>query len=297
MAADPRKVIVTCALTGTFTDPAKFGVPVTPAEMAAEAKAAFDEGACMVHCHFRQQEQGKGHLPSWDPDVAGPICDAIRKACPGILINMSTGVVGDDISAPVSCLNRVKPEMAALNAGSLNYLRITKSGKWAWPPMLFDNPVQKVQAFADAMNSIDCIPECECFDSGIVRSVGMYQRNGFLPSPAHISLVMGVESGMPCKKEWLPLLVKEMRPGTHWQSICIGRKEIWDVQRETARLGGHMRTGLEDTFYLPDGSRAKSNGELVHALVKIAKEEGRIIATPDEARVMIRSQHPHQSKI
>lgn len=297
MAVDPKKAIVTCALTGTFTDPVKFGVPVTPEEMASEAKAAFDAGACMVHCHFRQQEPGKGHLPSWDPNVAGPIVDAIRAKCPGILINMSTGVVGDDISAPVACLNRTMPEMAALNSGSLNYLRITKTGQWAWPPMMFDNSVDKVERFAKAMQAIDCIPECECFDTGIVRSIGMFQRNGFMPKDAHISLVMGVASGMPCKKEWLPLLIKEMPKGISWQSICIGREEIWDVQRETARLGGHLRTGLEDTFYLPDGTRAKSNGELIAALVKIAKEEGRIIATPEEARKMIRLPHPHPSNL
>lgn len=152
--------------------------------------------------------------------------------------------------------------------------------------------MQKVQNFADEMAAVNCIPECECFDTGIVRSVGLFARKGIIPNPPHISLVMGVQSGMACKKEWLPLLVNEMPPGAHWQSICIGRQEIWDVQRETARLGGHMRTGLEDTFYLPDGSRAKSNGELIAALVKIAKEEGRTIATPDEARVMIRSPHP-----
>eukprot|EP00397_Hematodinium_sp_SG-2012_P021113 GEMP01021790.1.p1 GENE.GEMP01021790.1~~GEMP01021790.1.p1 ORF type:complete len:298 (+),score=67.69 GEMP01021790.1:238-1131(+) len=297
MAIDPSKTIVTCALTGTFTDPTQFPVPVTPKEMADEARAAYDAGACMVHCHFRQQEPGKGHLPCWDAAVAGEICDLIRQRCPGIMINMSTGVIGNDISAQVACLKRVKPEMAACNAGSLNYLKLTSKDQWAWPPILFDNPVEKVKRFADEMHAIDCVPECECFDTGIVRSVGLFARNGILHNPPHISLVMGVQSGMPCKKEWLPLLVKEMPVGAHWQSICIGRAEIWDVQRETARLGGHLRTGLEDTFYLPDGSRAKSNGELIAALVKIAKEEGRSIATPDEARVMIRSQHPQRANL
>ena len=281
------KAIVTCALTGVLTDPGQYPVPVTPEQMAEEARRAFDAGAVMVHCHFRRQEPGQGRLPTWDPDTAGAICDAIRDRCPGILINMSTGVMGTDISGPLACLERVRPEMAALNAGSLNYLRATKAGRWAWPPMLFDNPVPKVAQFAAAMARVGAVPECECFDTGIVRSVGLFQQVGLLAAPVHISLVMGVQSGMPAKAAWLPLLVDEMPEGAHWQTILIGREEVWPVHRRSAELGGHLRTGLEDTFYLPDGSRASSNGPLVEALVAVAREAGREIASPAEARAAL----------
>ena len=115
-----------------------------------------------------------GQLPTWDPEVAGAICDAIRERCPGMLINMSTGVMGADISGPLACLERVRPEMAALNAGSLNYLKARSNGTWAWPPLLFDNNVGKIQQFAEAMTKLDVVPECECFDTGIVRSVGLF---------------------------------------------------------------------------------------------------------------------------
>lgn len=282
-----NKAILTCALTGVLTDPAQHDVPVTPEQMAKEARLARDAGASIVHCHFRSQEEGMGRLPSWEPDVAQAICDAIRAECPDLIINMSTGVVGDDISGPLACLERVKPEMAALNAGSLNYLKLRSNGEWAWPPMLFDNPVEKIERFAEVMKAHDIVAECECFDTGIVRSVGMLARRGIVSDPAHVSLVMGVASGMPAKPEWLPLLVRELPPRAHWQVIAIGRQEVWALHEATARLGGNLRTGLEDTFYLPDGSKAKSNGALVEALARVAREAGREIASPAEARVQL----------
>jgi uncharacterized protein (DUF849 family) len=223
-------------------------------------------------------------MPTWDPDVAATIVDAIRSACPQILINCSTGVMGPDLSGPLAVLRRVKPEVAALNAGSLNYLRVRRDGRWAWPPMLFDNPVDKVKAFAEVMQAEGIVPECECFDTGIVRSVGMYRQVGLLGDPLHVSFVMGVASGMPAKAAWLPLLIDELPEGAHWQAVVIGRTEVWDVHREVARLGGDVRTGLEDTFYLPDGSKASSNGALVEALVDCLTAVGRRPATPAEAR-------------
>jgi 3-keto-5-aminohexanoate cleavage enzyme len=281
--ANPPAVL-TCALTGVLTDPAQHPVPVTPEQMAQEARRARDAGASVVHCHFRAQETGMGKFPSWAPDVAQSICDAIRAEVPDLLVNMSTGVVGPDLSGPISCLERVKPELAALNAGSLNYLKLRSNNDWAWPPMLFDNPVEKVDAFAQVMKRHQIVPECECFDTGILRSVTLFARRGMVPNPPHVSLVMGVESGMPNKAKWLPLLVEEMLPGTHWQVIAIGRQEVWELHRKCAELGGDLRTGLEDTFYLPDGTKAQSNGQLIEALAKVATDSGRSVATPAEAR-------------
>lgn len=278
------KAILTCALTGVLTDPSMGNIPVTPEEMAEATRQAWDQGATIVHCHFRDQRPGKGMLPTWDVDVVKEIIDAVRDRVPGIIINQSTGVVGPDISQPVACMKAVKPEMAACNAGTLNYLKLKSDGTWAWPPLAFDNPVEKVQAFLDAMAAEDVVPEFECFDSGIVRSVALYKKAGMFEGDPHISLVMGVASGQPAKPEWVPLLKNEMLPGTHWQVICVGRQEVWDLQRKALEEGGNVRTGLEDTFYLPNGERAKSNGELVEALAKITREVGREIATADEAR-------------
>jgi uncharacterized protein (DUF849 family) len=207
----------------------------------------------------------------------------VRAACPGVIINMSTGVLGPDISGPASCLRAVKPEIAACNAGTLNYLKTKGDGSWAWAPIVFDNPVEKIKAFLDVMNETGALPEFECFDLGIVRSVSLYLETGMV-THADYNFVMGVASGMPADPELLPYLVKQMRPGSPWQVTAIGREEIWPLHRKAAALGGSLRTGLEDTFYLPDGSRARSNAALIEAMVRIAREEGRDIATPAEAR-------------
>lgn len=282
-----HKATVTCSLTGVLTDPKQHPVPVSAREMADSARDAFNAGASIMHVHFRSQKPGMGHLPTWEPEVAHEISEAIRAACPGVILNFSTGVMGKDISAPVACLERSRPEMAAMNAGSLNYLKATSSGKWAWPPLLFDNPVEKVQAFLKAMYERGITPECECFDLGILRSLSMYRQVGLLKDPIHVSLVMGVASGMPADPELLPILLKYLPSGAHWQSIVIGREEVWAVHQRTAELGGHLRTGVEDTFYLPDGSKTAGNGPLIAALVKLARECGREIASPAEARALV----------
>lgn len=285
-----EKAILTCALTGVLTNPKQHPVPVTPAQMAAEARDAFNAGASVMHVHVRNQDEGMGHLPSWDPEVMASVTDAIREACPGVIINLTTGVVGKDISGPLACIRRVKPEIAACNAGSLNYLKIKDDGQWAWPPMVFDNPVAKVQQFLDVMAECGTHPEFECFDVGIVRSVGMYIKSGMLKPEmgrAEYNLVMGVASGMPCDVDLLALLPQWMAPNSVWQATLIGRAEIWPVHQKTADLGGMLRTGLEDTFYLSNGERASGNGALIAELAQCAQRAGRAIASPQEARDML----------
>lgn len=281
------RAIITCALNGVLTNPEQHPVPYAPDQMARSAKQAFDAGASVMHIHFR--EQATGRFPSWDPDLAEQISDAIRDACRGVILNFTTGVVGTDIRGPVACLKRVKPEMAAMNAGSLNYLKARSNGEWAWPPMLFDNPVEKIQRYLDAMREDEIIPECECFDVGIVRSIAMFRETGMLRKPYTVSLVQGVASGMPARSDLLPILVDELAVDTHWQSIVIGREEVWDVHRKTAELGGHLRTGVEDTFYLPDGSKVDGNGALIEAIARLARECGREVASPAEARQMLQA--------
>jgi uncharacterized protein (DUF849 family) len=283
------KVVVTCALTGVLTDPVKFHVPVTPEEMADAAARAYNAGASVLHCHFRDQRQAMGAWPTWDIKSVGDILAAIKAKVPEIIICMSTGVLGDDIAGPVGCLETFKPELAACNAGSLNYLKIRKDGTWAWPPALFDNPVEKVQRFLDVMTANRIIPEFECFDTGIVRSVSMYKAAGMFAGEAHVSFVMGVDSGMPANPDLLPILKAELPDNSHWQVIATGpgREKIWNLHHRCLELGGDVRTGLEDTFYLPDGQRAADNSQLVAALVKIAREVGKEPATPAEARELL----------
>ena len=281
------KTIITCSITGVLTDPNQHHVPVTPEQLAQEARRAYDAGASVVHVHFRRQEEGKGHLPSWDPAVARACVDAMRAACPELIINQTTGVVGPDYQGPLDCLRATRPEMAACNAGSLNYLKTRSNGSWAWPPMLFDNQPAKVQDFLDVMAETHTLPEFECFDVGIVRCVGMYVETGMYRGLPEYNFVMGVESGMPADPDLLPILLRLKIKDAPWQTTLIGRSEIWPTHLRTAELGGHLRSGLEDTFYLPDGSKVTSNAPLIEQLARYARDVGREVATPREARQML----------
>ena len=176
--------------------------------------------------------------------------------------------------------------MAACNAGTLNYLKTRKSGEWAWPPMVFDNPVSKVSDYLEVMKACNIIPEFECFDIGIVRSVGLYIENG-MTDHADYNFVMGVASGMPADPDLLPLLIKYKKPDMPWQATVIGREDVWPVHMRAAELGGNLRTGLEDCFYLPDGERASSNGPMIEALAACARGAGRSVASPAETRAAL----------
>ena len=279
------KAALTCAITGVLTNPQQHPVPVTIEQMAQSAKDAFNAGASIMHVHFRSQEPNLGHMPTWDPEVAGAIVDAIREACPGVIINMSTGVVGNDISGPEACMRRIKPEIAACNAGSLNYLKVRSNGQWAWPPMLFDNPVSKVQRFLKVMAETGAMPEFECFDVGIVRSIELFVQAGLTDHPDY-NFVMGVASGMPADPRLLELLTQYRLAGSTWQVTAIGRQDVWPLHRKAAELGGQLRTGVEDTFYLPSGDKASGNGPLIEALAACAREAGREVASPEEARAI-----------
>lgn len=284
------KAVITCSLNGVLTDPKQHNVPVTPEEMAREARAAYNAGASVMHIHLRQQGPGKGHMPSWDAALSREVQQAIREACPGVIINHTTGVVGPDYAGALACIRETKPEMAACNAGSLNYLKVKADHTWAWPPMMFDNPVEKVQAYLDVMKEAGSLPEFECFDVGIVRCVGMYRDVGMYSGPLEYNFVMGVASGMPTDPELLPVLVKLMEPGSNWQVTAIGRAEIWPLHMRCAELGGHLRTGLEDTFYQPDGTKVASNGQLIETMAAYARKAGREVASPAEARGILKIQ-------
>ncbi|WP_238372593.1 3-keto-5-aminohexanoate cleavage protein [Heliomarina baculiformis] len=281
------KAIITCSLNGVLTNPKQHNVPVTPDEMAAEARRAYDAGASVMHIHLRKQGPDEGHLGSWDLGLSKSVQAAIRDACPDVIINHTTGVVGPDYQPALDCVAETRPEMAACNAGSLNYLKLRSDGSWAWPPMMFDNPVEKVQAFLDVMAKANTVPEFECFDVGIVRCVDIYQRNGMFSGTAQLNFVMGVSSGMPTNPDLLPILVDLAPEDSRWQVTAIGRAEIWPLHRRTAELGGHLRTGLEDTFYISSGDKVNSNGPLIEEMAKMARETGREVASPQEARAIL----------
>jgi uncharacterized protein (DUF849 family) len=157
--------------------------------------------------------------------------------------------------------------------------------------MMFDNSVEKVQDYLDVMKVAGTIPEFECFDVGIVRCVGMYRQTGMYSGPLEYNFVMGVASGMPADPDLLPILLKLKLPEARWQVTAIGRAEIWPLHQRCADLGGHLRTGLEDTFYLADGAKVTSNGQLIEAIAACARRAGREIASPAEARRIFGTRH------
>jgi uncharacterized protein (DUF849 family) len=209
----------------------------------------------------------------------------------GVIINHTTGTSGPHYQGALDCVRETRPEMAACNAGSLNYLKVKADNSWAWPPMMFDNSVEKVQDYLDVMKEAGTIPEFECFDVGIVRCVGMYRQTGMYSGPLEYNFVMGVASGMPADPELLPILLKLKAPEAHWQVTAIGRAEIWPLHQRCADLGGHLRTGLEDTFYLADGTKVTSNGQLIEKIAACARRAGREIASPAEARQIFGIRH------
>ena len=279
------KAVVTCALTGVLTDPAVYPAPVTPEEMAREAKRAVDEGASVVHVHFRRQEPGLGHRPSWDPKVATAVIAAIRDACPDVIINQTTGVVGDDITGPLQCLHAVKPEIAALNAGSLNYLKTRADGTWAWPPILFDNPVDKIRKFMGAMLWQSILPEFECFDFGMVRTAAAIARNCGDERPPKYNFVMGVESGMPAEPDLLPFLLRHIVPGRALER---------DRDRPRGNLAVAPARRRNSAAICAPASKTRSTCRTARARLRTAissrrswrsaRETGRDIASPEEAR-------------
>ena len=217
---------------------------------------------------------------------------AIRDACPGVILNETTGTIGPDISGPLACLRAVKPEIAACNAGSLNYLKVRADGSWAWPPHLFDNPVEKVKAYLDVMR-----------ETGHAAGIRMLRRRHralrrhvcqerHVRRPAEIQFRHGRGIRHAGGSRPAPILRKLIVAGAPWQVTAIGRAEIWPLHRRAAELGGHLRTGLEDTFYLPDGSKVGSNGALVETLARYAREAGRAIASPAEARALMGAAAP-----
>ena len=270
------KAVITCALNGVLTDPKQHHVPVTPEQMAREAKAAFDAGASVMHIHLRQQAPDKGHLPSWEVSVSREIQQAIREACPGVIINHTTGTSGPNYSGALDCVRETRPEMAACNAGSLNYLKVKADNSWAWPPMMFDNSVEKVQDYLDVMKAAGTIPEFECFDVGIVRCVGMYRQTGMYAGPLEYNFVMGVASGMPADPDLLPILLKLKLPDANWQVTAIGRAEIWPLHQRCARIGRPpaQRAGR----YVLSGRRHQ--GDLERAVDR----EPRGVCTPGRTR-------------
>jgi len=277
------KIIISAALTGAATNRSHCPhIPYTPTEIADEAKRAVDAGASIVHIHARE-ENG---MPSWRTEVFENISKEVRSKCPEVIINYSTGAIGLSVEERIKHLPATKPEMAAFNMGSMNYAIFSKRTKQFIWNGVFENSFDTMQEVVKMMNTNGITPEMECFDTGHIRNVEPLRAMGLIPDNACYSLVMGVLGGIPATPENLLHQIKQVPEDAFWQSIVISRKQ-WQLTALAAMMGGNIRVGLEDNFYLPKGEMAKSNGELVSEAVNLARMMGREPATIEETRASL----------
>lgn len=272
-------VVITCALTGVLAKKEHCpAIPYSPTEIAEEAKRAYEAGATVVHIHARTPEGG----PSWEPAVFGEIKAEIERRCP-VLLNFSSGGIGLPIAERTRHISAHRPHIAALNMGSMNYAVYSFKKKQFYHDHVFANPFKDIQFCLEQINQAGSLPELECFDCGQIGNAEPFIDMGILKTPAHFSLILGVLGGISTRPGNLACMAANLPPGSHWEVIGIGRDQ-WRLLDEALALGGELRVGLEDNFYLPNGEMAASNGQLVTEAVRRVRQAGKGVAGLDQAR-------------
>lgn len=265
------KLIITVALTGAeVTRKEQPNLPLTPDEIAEAAYEAYLAGAAMVHVHARDSEGN----PTQDYEVYKEIKEKIEAKCP-IIFQPSTG--GAVWHSPEERLQPVdlKPEMATLSCGTCNF-----------GPDVFMNSEEYMEKFAAKMKELGVKPELEIFERGMINNGLKLVKKGFIDMPLHFDFVLGVPGAIPGELRDLLYLVESIPAGSTWTVAGIGRYEL-PLAVAAITLGGHVRVGFEDNVYYSKGVLAKSNAQLVERIVRISKELGREVATPDEARKIL----------
>jgi uncharacterized protein (DUF849 family) len=277
-------VVITCSISGAIANRAQCpAIPYTPQEYAAEARRIVDEGGVHIHIHARKPDG----TPSYEIEDFQAITDAIRaEVGDAAIINYSTGTIGVPVSKRIEYLRACRPEVAALNMGSMNYAKYSRSKKQFVFNMVFENPFGEIIELLEAMNELGIKPEHECFDVGHVGSLAPLIDMGVLKTPLHVDCVMGVVGGIPPTARNLAAMVDNIPEGSHWGVIGISRDQ-WMLVSAALTLGGSIRVGLEDNLYLPNGEMAKSNGELIAKARQMTEDVGRRPATVQEARAML----------
>jgi 3-keto-5-aminohexanoate cleavage enzyme len=277
------KVIVTCALTGVLANRDQCPwVPYTPAEIADEARRAWEAGAAVVHIHARTDEGG----PTYEAAVYAEIRREIEKRCP-VILNFSTGGAGP-MESRVAHIAEVKPAIGALNMGSMNYAKYSPKRKEFVFDFVFENTFKDISFLLSVMKEARVKPELECFDVGHTNSIWPLLDKGLLKQPLQFSFIMGVLGGIRATAENLAMQAREAPPDSTWEVIGISHEQ-WRMVGAALALGGNVRVGLEDNFYLDSAGKqmAKSNGDLVAKAVRMARDMGREPATVEEARTML----------
>lgn len=275
--------IITAALSGVAANREQCpAIPYTPEQYAAEARRAYDAGASVVHLHARYPDG----TPSYRVDEYRSITDAIVAEVPDIVINYSTGAIGLSKEERITHIMELRPELGALNMGSMTYAKYSAKRKHIIFDFCFENRFETIMFFLEKMNEAGVKPECECFDTGHIHNAAPLIDMGLLKLPAQFSLILGVLGGAPADPRTLAHMATLVPQPATWEVIGISREQ-WNLVTAAVSLGGNVRVGLEDNFYLPDGQMASSNGSLVAAAAEIVRLSGRRVADPDEARSLL----------
>jgi len=295
------KFIVTAALTGAIHTPTMSPyLPVTPDEIAEEARRSAEAGAAVVHIHARDPESGR---PSADSQLFGEILSKIKSKCDAVICTTTGGGFGMTVEQRVSVVKKYSPELASLNAGSLNFalhplLEKIKEFKFDWEPQylgmsedfIFPNTFKTLREFNHFFSQENTKPEFEIYDSGMLSNIGFLLSKGKIKKPIYLQFVLGILGGMQATVNNLVFLRNSARDiiGNDFVwSVCAAGRNQFKICNTALLMGGFARVGLEDNLYLGKGVLAKSSGEQVEKIVRIAKEHDLEPATPDEARKIL----------
>jgi len=267
------KLIITAAICGAeVTKEHNPNVPYTVLEIASEAEKAYIAGASIIHLHVRKDDG----TPTQDRERFKACMDAIRERCPDVIIQPSTGgAVGMSNAERLQPVD-LKPEMATLDSGTCNF----------GGDDVFVNTENTISEFGKKMIELGVKPEIEVFDKGMIDMAIRLQKKGFIKTPMHFNFVMGVNGGISATPRDLVFMGGSIPQGSTYTVSGIGRNEF-QMAAMAIVMGGHVRVGFEDNVYIEKGITAKSNAELVERVVRLAKELGRKIATPNEAREIL----------
>jgi 3-keto-5-aminohexanoate cleavage enzyme len=280
-------VIISCSISGAVANRDQCpAIPYTPEEYATEARRIVDEGGSQIHIHARTPDG----TPSYEIEDFRAITEAIKAEVDDVIINYSTGAIGVPIEKRIAYMRELRPEVAALNMSSMNYAKYSKRRKDFVFKAVFENSFDTIIEFLTAMRELGIKPEHECFDAGHVANLDPLLDMELLAEPLQISLVMGVNGGIRPNARNVALMSEQIPGGpegpNQWQVIGISRDQ-WKLLGASLVMGGNVRAGLEDNFYLPNGEMATSNGELIAKARQMAEDVGRRAATVAEARELL----------